>query len=83
MKRSDITELHYIAPIENVPSILKHGILSHNQAKKIDHDSVAMREIQERALTCTMGEYYRKNNRPFHEDEYRTGRDCLNSDVFC
>jgi hypothetical protein len=48
MIRSDITELHYIAPIENVPSILEHGILSHNQAKKIDHNSVAMREIQER-----------------------------------
>ena len=48
MNRSDIAELHYIAPIENVPSILEHGILSHNRAKRVDHDSVAMSEIQER-----------------------------------
>lgn len=48
MIRSDITELHYIAPIVNVPSILEYGILSHNRAKKVDHYSVAMGEIQER-----------------------------------
>lgn len=48
MNRSDIAELHYIAAIANVPSIIQHGIVSHNLADKIVHDSVAMAEIQER-----------------------------------
>ncbi|MFA4875253.1 MAG: DUF4433 domain-containing protein [bacterium] len=48
MKRSDVKYLYYIAPIENVPSILAHGILCHNLAKKINHRSVAMEAIQER-----------------------------------
>lgn len=48
MNRNDITELHFIAPIANVPSILRHGILSHKQADRLAHDSVAMPEVQER-----------------------------------
>lgn len=48
VNRSDITELHFIAPIANVPSILRHGILSHQQADRLVHDSVAMPEVQER-----------------------------------
>lgn len=48
MNRADITELHYIAPIANVPSILQHGVLSHNLVHRIVHHSVAMPEIQER-----------------------------------
>jgi len=48
MKREDLGELHYITPIANLDSILKHGILSHNQAKRISHMSVAMQEIQDR-----------------------------------
>ena len=48
MNRADITELHYITAIANLPSILRRGILSHNLAEKIAHDSVAMQEIQER-----------------------------------
>ncbi len=48
MKRSDLTELHYITPIANVPSILKLGILSHNRVKRIQHQSVAMNKIQDR-----------------------------------
>jgi hypothetical protein len=47
MNRSDLKELYYITPIANVPSILKHGILSHNLSRKIPHDdSLAMPEIQ-------------------------------------
>ena len=62
MNRSDISELHFIAPIANVPSILEHGILSHRQAGRLAHASVAMQEVQER----------RKNKqipgaRPLHE----------------
>ena len=48
MNRDEITELHFIAPIGNVPSIIQHGILSHRLAGRIDHHSVAMPEIQER-----------------------------------
>jgi hypothetical protein len=50
MKRTDITELHFITPIVNVPSIVKHGILSHNLSEKLSHDSVAMQEIQEKRI---------------------------------
>jgi hypothetical protein len=48
MNRADVTELHYITAIANLPSILRHGILSHNLANQLAHDSVAMPEIQER-----------------------------------
>src|SRR5882672_9673668 len=48
MKRADVKELHYITAIANVLSILQLGILSHTQADQLDHDSVAMPEIQER-----------------------------------
>lgn len=48
MNREDITILYYIAPLANVPSIMRLGILSHQLAQSIDHNSLAMREIQER-----------------------------------
>jgi hypothetical protein len=48
MNRADITELHYITAIANLPSITQHGILSHTLAEQLAHDSVAMPEIQER-----------------------------------
>lgn len=48
MKRGDLKYLYYIAPIENVPSVLEHGILCHNLARKVAHQSVAMQEVQER-----------------------------------
>ncbi|HKB91087.1 MAG TPA: DUF4433 domain-containing protein [Opitutaceae bacterium] len=51
MKLEDVEELHYISPIANVPSILKHGILSHHLADKMDHRSIAMPEIQDRRRT--------------------------------
>jgi hypothetical protein len=47
MKREELPELHYIAPIDNVLSILKSGILSHRLAEQIAHKSVAMEEIQD------------------------------------
>ncbi len=43
-----VTELHCIMPIGNIPSVLKHGILSHEQASKLPHASVAMEAIQEK-----------------------------------
>lgn len=48
MNRADIAELHYITPIENVPSILEHGILSNRRAARLAHVSVAMEEVQDR-----------------------------------
>jgi len=47
MKRSDLRELHYITPIQNVPSIMEHGILCLHEAKRLNHTSVAMQEIQD------------------------------------
>lgn len=48
MTRAELQELHFIAPITNVASILQDGILSHNRAAKVAHESVAMPEIQDR-----------------------------------
>lgn len=48
MNRADVEELHYITALANVRSILQRGILSHTRAAKLDHDSVALPEIQER-----------------------------------
>lgn len=42
-----VTEFHSIMPIENIPSILKHGILSHESASKLKHVSVALQEVQD------------------------------------
>ncbi len=62
MNRSDVVELHYIAPIENVPSIMEHGILSNRRAAQVPHRSVAMQEIQERRQDKQI-----PNARPLHE----------------
>ncbi len=48
MNLEDVSELHYITPIENVPSILAHGILSHRRVAHLPHVSVAMAEVQDR-----------------------------------
>ena len=48
MNRSDVTELYYITPIENVPSIMKHGILSHNLSSRLSPRTVAMPEMQDK-----------------------------------
>ena len=48
MKTEEIIELHYIAPVKNVSSILEHGILSHNRAAELIHDDISMHVIQDR-----------------------------------
>ena len=48
MHRKDLEELHYITPINNIPSILQHGILSHKRAERITHETIALQEVQER-----------------------------------
>jgi hypothetical protein len=48
LNRDDLDELHFITSVENVPSILANGILSHVRAARMVHRSVAMPEIQDR-----------------------------------
>jgi len=62
MNREDVTELHYITAMANLPSILRHGILSHTLADQLAHDSVAMPEIQERRRNKQI-----PGARPLHE----------------
>jgi hypothetical protein len=47
MLRTELTELHFIAPLDNLPSILEHGILSHNQMVQRQHVSVALQAVQD------------------------------------
>lgn len=62
MKRNELEEFHYITTIRNVSSIVSNGILSHKRAKKINHNSVAMNEIQERRKKKLV-----PGGRPLHE----------------
>jgi hypothetical protein len=43
-----VTEFQCIMPMENIPSVLGHGILSHEQASQLAHASVAMEVIQDK-----------------------------------
>jgi hypothetical protein len=43
-----VTEFQCIMPIGNIPSVMAHGILSHERASKLAHASVAMDAIQEK-----------------------------------
>ena len=43
---TQVKEFHNIQPIDNVPSILKHGILSFYEAKRLPHSSIARDDIQ-------------------------------------
>lgn len=48
MKREELSELHYITLISNVPSISQRGILSYARAQAVPHLSVAKPEVQNR-----------------------------------
>jgi hypothetical protein len=48
MDRDEVKELHFITSIDNLGSIIMHGILSHNQAAQLDHLSVALETVQNR-----------------------------------
>jgi hypothetical protein len=43
-----VTEFHCIMPMVNIPSVLKHGILSYERTAKVAHASVAMQPVQDR-----------------------------------
>lgn len=61
MKREEISELHYITHCDNVPSILKVGILSHMRAGGYSHVSVANPSVQNRRSGTRL-----PNGRPLH-----------------
>jgi ssDNA thymidine ADP-ribosyltransferase DarT-like protein len=48
MDRDEVRELHFITSIENLDSILRRGILSHNRAQRVEHRSVASEDVQNR-----------------------------------
>ncbi|MBI4353048.1 MAG: DUF4433 domain-containing protein [Candidatus Omnitrophica bacterium] len=48
MNLRDIHELYCIVPISNVASIMRDGILSHNEAHRVHHRSIAEQGVQER-----------------------------------
>ena len=48
VKREDIRELHYITAVCNVGSIMRGGILSHELASRLGHESVADQEVQDK-----------------------------------
>lgn len=43
-----VVELHNIMPIGNIPSVLAHGILSHERAAGLPHSDVSMADVQDR-----------------------------------
>lgn len=47
LQRSDLSELHCIVPMANVLSISERGILSHERATGVQHESVAMEDVQQ------------------------------------
>jgi len=47
MNIADVQELYCIVPISNVVSILREGILSHNEARRIYHQSIAEQRVQD------------------------------------
>ncbi|MBE3599471.1 MAG: DUF4433 domain-containing protein [Limnochordaceae bacterium] len=48
MTRDELTELRYIAPIANLASMRRLGLLCHREASRVRHTSVAALEIQHR-----------------------------------
>jgi hypothetical protein len=43
-----VTEFQCIMPLQNIPSVLKLGILSNERAAEVQHRSVAMADVQEK-----------------------------------
>lgn len=62
MKREELRELHYITPIENVPSILVLGLLSNRRSRQVPHLSTAKQEVQDRRAKVVI-----PGGRPLHE----------------
>jgi hypothetical protein len=54
VKFEDLAELHYIAPLLNLKSILAHGVLSHARVARLEHADVSNAEVQERRDKTTV-----------------------------
>lgn len=63
MERHELEELHYIAPIANLESIISRGLLSHRRVSRLAaHQSIALADVQaKRAAKRVPG------GRPLHE----------------
>lgn len=46
--------VYNIMPLENIPSVLEHGIVCYDQMQQITHSSIAMDEVQERRSKVTV-----------------------------
>ncbi len=46
--KNRVTELHCIVPISTIPSVLKHGWLSHDKASRLKHTDVSNPDVQDR-----------------------------------
>ena len=62
MRRQDLTELHFIAPISNAVSMLRRGILSNRLAERVPHESVALAAVQD-----VRSEILVPGGRPLHD----------------
>lgn len=47
MQRNEVKHLYFITAQSNVPSILEHGLLCHNQAKRLKHVDISMASVQD------------------------------------
>lgn len=54
MERADVSELHFMTALVNVPSILRLGILSHDASRTVPHSSIASAAVQERRAKRTI-----------------------------
>jgi hypothetical protein len=54
LERHELTELHYIAPMANLASIMQQGLLSHHRVARLVHQSVAMVQLQDKRAKVTI-----------------------------
>jgi hypothetical protein len=47
LDRADVRHLYFITAIENVPSIMEHGLLSNRGAAKLPHVDISMQSVQD------------------------------------
>lgn len=47
-ERTQRKSIYNIQPIANIPSVIRHGLLSYNRAVKMEHQSIAMSDVQNR-----------------------------------
>ena len=54
VERAELTELHYICHVDNLPSILANGILSHRRAQRHQPTRIANEDVQGRRASRTV-----------------------------